>query len=250
MFLICGGPSFATLDHTKLRGPGIMTMGLNNSPRTFRPHLWCSVDSPDHWIRSIWLDPCIQKFVPISHVNKKIFNSDKWKFMRAKVGDCPNVVYYKRNEKFQPEQFLWEDTINWGNHKNFGGGRSVMLAAIRILFTLGFRRVYLLGCDFKMDDKTKYHFDQDRHKGSIKGNNETYRLLNDRFKVLRPLFEAQGFHVFNCNPESNLTAFQKIPFSDAIGETVAHMDGVDYPNERTKGLYETKTEDKERGVGA
>lgn len=248
-FLICGGPSFGKVNHAMLRAPGIVTMGLNNSPRTFRPNLWCSVDSPDHWIRSIWLDPLIQKFVPISHAAKIVFNSDTWQFMKLRVGDCPNVVFYKRNEHFNAKQFLWEDCINWGNHKKYGGGRSVMLPAIRILFTLGFRRVYLLGCDFKMDDQHHYHFEQDRHKGSIKGNNETYAKLNQWFKELRPLFEREGFFVFNCNPESNLKAFEHIPFEVAAAEAQSHMDGVIYDQERTKGLYNTKTEEKLKGIG-
>jgi hypothetical protein len=80
------------------------------------------------------MDPTIMKFVPICHASKFIFNSDEWKFMDVRVGDCPNIVYYKRNEHFKAKQFLWEDCINWGNHKDHGGGRSVMLAAIRILF--------------------------------------------------------------------------------------------------------------------
>lgn len=166
-----------------------------------------------------------------------------------RVGDCPNVVYYKRNEHFQPKQYLWEDCINWGNHKDHGGGRSVMLAAVRILHLLGFRRVYLLGCDMTMSETSKYHFEQDRTKGSIKGNNDTYQKLNKWFGQLRPIFEEQGFHVFNCNPASNLTAFEMISYEDAIEEAVGHMDGVDVATERTRGLYDTKTEDKRKGIG-
>lgn len=249
VFLICSGPSFNELDHEKLKQPGIVTMGLNNSPRTFRPHMWCSVDSPDHWIRSIWLDPKIMKFVPISHASKTVFNSDKWAFMDTRVGDCPNVVYYKRNEHFQARQYLWEDCINWGNHKDHGGGRSVMLAAIRILFILGFRRVYLLGCDMNMTPEAKYHFQQERHKGSIKGNMETYEKLNRWFTELRPHFEKEFFFVFNCNPKSNLKAFDFVTYEDAISEALGHFDNVDVANERTLGLYDTKYEEKLKGVG-
>src|SRR5882757_1191680 len=37
-----------------------------------------------------------------------------------------------------------------------------MLAAVRILFLLGIRRLFLLGVDFQMSATTKYHFDKDR----------------------------------------------------------------------------------------
>ncbi|MBI5773971.1 MAG: hypothetical protein HZA89_09555 [Verrucomicrobia bacterium] len=248
-FLIAGGPSFATLDHAKLHQPGVLTMGLNNSVKTFRPNLWTCVDSPDHFLRSIWLDPTIQKFVPICHAGKFIFNSDAWKFMELRVGDCPNMVYFKRNEHFKAKQFLWEDCINWGNHKELGGGRSVMLAALRILFTLGLRRVYLLGVDFTMNEQSKYHFEQDRHPGSIKGNNATYQQLNERFAELRPLFEQEDFHVLNCNPASNLKAFDFISFDEAVENVRDEFDFVDVRNERTKGLYDTKTKDKKEGKG-
>lgn len=260
-FLICGGPSFAKLDHSKLRQPGIITLGVNNSPKTFRPNLWCSVDSPHNFIRSIWLDPQVQKFVPLDHTEKKLFDSDSWKQMDVKVRDCPNVVYFRRNEHFQAKQWLTESSFNWGDvgkpkqkdidsgkakldPNRMYGGRSVMLPALRILFLLGFRRVYLLGCDFKMDEQNKYHFDQDRAAGSIGGNNDTYQRLGERFKMLRPLFEREGFHIFNCNPDSNLKAFDHVPFDKAVAEVVKEF-GVDTKNERTEGLYDREAKERE-----
>ncbi len=211
--------------------------------------MWASVDSPDHWIRSIWLDPTIQKFVPISHAQKKIFNSDAWQMMDMTVGDCPNVIYYKRNEHFQLKQFLFEDSFNWGNHRKYGGGRSIMLPAVRLLFTLGIRRVYLLGCDLNISPDRTYHFDQRRHHGSVKGNLDTYGKLKKWFAELRPIFEANDFHVFNCNPQSELKAFPFIDYKDALQEANSHMDFVDTSVERTRNLYDTETREKEEGTG-
>jgi len=237
-FLICGGPSFAQLDHHKLRHPNILTMALNNAVKTYRPHLWVSVDAPDHFIRSIWLDTTITKFVPICHTQKRVFDSDTWQWSPLKASDCPNVFYYKRNEHFRAKQFLWEDTMNWGNHKKHGGGRSVMLIAIRLLFILGIRQVYLLGADLKMDQSTKYHFDQDRAPGSIRGNTNTYKKLNTWFSELRPLFEKEQFNVFNCNPDSQLKAFEFVNFDNVVNEVMREWGDIDLANERTAGLYD------------
>lgn len=239
-FLICSGPSFAQLDYKKLYEPNMLTMGLNNSVKTFRPNMWVSVDSPDHFVRSIWLDSKIMKFVPICHSAKPIFNSDTWRWMDIKVGDCPNIVYYRRNEHFQAKQFLTEDTINWGDHKDYGGGRSVMLAAIRILYLLGVRRVFLLGCDFNMaeDKPQNYHFEQNRATGSIKGNNSTYKKLINRFEQLRPIFEERGFYVYNCNPDSGLKAFDFVSFDRAVELVNAEWGNIDVKNERTSGMYD------------
>lgn len=236
-FLICGGPSFAQVDKTKLSQPGVLTMGINNSMKTFRSNLWISVDDPTHFIKSVWIDPTIMKFVPLDHAEKYIFDNEKWVMMGMKVGDCPNVWYYKRNEKFNAKQFLWEDTFNWGNHKDYGGGRSVMLVAIRMMFFLGIRNIFLLGADFKMDESKGYHFDQSRSKESVANNNDTFSKMINRFTELKPIFEKNGLFLYNCNPESELKVFPFISVDDAIANCLYIMP-KDLANERTEGLYD------------
>lgn len=252
-FLLLGGPSFGDLIKTDieinnknykvdklLKSGGFCTMGVNNSVKSFRPDLWVSVDNPTHFMKSIWTDPKIKKYVPYDHCEKNIFDNEKWELSNILVGDCPNVLYYRRNEKFQPKQFMYENTFNWGNHSEFGGGRSVMLVAIRLLYYLGFRKVFLLGCDFKMDENNKYHFDQDRTKASINGNNASYQKLKQWFDILKPEFDKLDYQIFNCNYNSELKTFPFISFKDAY--KLATEDFVkDIDNEKTCGLYERES---------
>jgi hypothetical protein len=156
------------------------------------------------------------------------------------VGDCPNVLYFRRNEKFCAESFLYEDKINWGCHKDFGGGRSVMLISLRLLFFLGVRNIFLLGCDFNMEMGNKnYCFEQDRKKSSVKSNTKTYNRNIERFEQLLSVFEKEGFQVFNCNPKSNLKVFPFVDYKDAINVARSFIP-VDLENEKTEGLYEFK----------
>ena len=243
-FLICNGPSFVQLNHDLLRLPGVMTFGINNGPKTFRPNLWTCVDDPVRFLKSIWMDPKITKFVPQSHFEKPIFDNEKWEIMKTKVGDCPSVIGFRRNEKFKAERFLIEQTINWGCHKDFGGCRTVMLPALRILYLLGFRKVYLLGCDMKMSQNYTYHFDEQRTKGAVKCNMSTYdRLKSEYLPELHPIFDTAKYQVFNCNPESELKIFPFIPFSDAIKEATKEVG--DTVNERVWGMYSTPEEKSE-----
>lgn len=244
-FLILGGPSFANVDKKLLDNPGFLTMAVNNSIKSYRSNMWTCVDDPTHFIKSIWLDPKIQKFVPFDHAEKNIFDNENWKLLETKVGDCPNVHFFKRNENFNAERYLFENTINWGNHSDFGGGRSVMLVSLRLLYILGVRNVYLLGCDFNMSETQKYHFEQDRSKGSINGNNETYVKLIDRFGKLKPIFDSVGFYVYNCNPTSGLKVFPHISVEEAVKRASVLMP-KDIENERTAGLYERKAEEKKK----
>lgn len=248
-FLVLSGPSFLKINRDLLRQAGILTMGVNNSVRTFRPNLWVEVDNPQNFMSSIWLDPLILKFAPHCHAEKKIFDNVNWCEMNVRVGDCPAVIFYHRNEHFNHAQYLYEDTINWGCHKDIPGScgikgcRSVLLAALRILYAVGIRTVFLLGADFRMEaGGQNYSFEQNRSRGSIKNNNNTYAALNKRFDLLRPVFEKHEYHVFNCNEESGLKSFPYVSYTDALTFCTSRL--PDVSTERTAGLYERAAEAK------
>jgi hypothetical protein len=252
-FLIASGPSFKNVDKSLLASPGCWTMTLNNAVKSFRGDAACMVDDPSRFIASLWLDPKIMKFVPTSNFRKPIWDSrafvlpdgtvkNHWGPMsNIVVSDCPNVVGFQRNEKFHAPRFLKEDTINWGNHKKWGGGRSVMLASIRILYLMGFRRVYLVGVDFEMTDTKRYHFEEGRTEASIKGNMSSYSKMVGWFNELQPLFLKEGFIVKNCNPLSNLRSFPMTTVEEAVQEATACLGDV--VKERTRGMY-AKHEEK------
>lgn len=235
VFLICNGPSFLSVDHSLLKRPGIVTFGINNGAQVFRPNYWACVDTPYRFCESIWADSLITKFVPMAHFYKQVWDVKRNRY-GAPVHSFPNVIGYRRNEWFRANQFLVESTINWGNHKDRGGGRSVMLAALRICHLLGFKRVYLVGCDFNMSEEKRYFFDEQRTNAAIKNNNHTYEILMARFKDLAPIFEEDGFGVFNCNPDSALDAFPKMTVEDAVAKEELDISASTY------GMYCSETE--------
>lgn len=247
-FLIGSGSSFREINRSKLQS--VWSMALNNAITTYRAEACCMVDDPTRFNLSTWLDPKILKLIPMAHFEKPLWDNrllrmpegekQQWEKAALKVGDCPNVVGFRRNEKFHAPRWLHEGTVNWGNHKKYGGGRSVMLAALRILQLLGFRRVYLLGVDFEMTAEKRYHFDEQRSPAAVKGNMATYAKLQQWFTELQPYFLKEHFIVKNCNLNSRLTAFPFMPFEEALAEATAHLG--DYTRERTHGMYRSLEE--------
>jgi len=236
-FLVLSGPSLNNHDLTKIQQPGITTFGVNNSPKAFRPNMWICVDHPSRFMISIWKDPNITKFVPFFKAKSNLFDNFNWQNTDRRVMDSPNVVYYHRNEQFNPDTFLTEKTVNWGNHKKYGGGRSVMMAALKICYLLGFKNVFLLGCDFKMEkDKQNYSWEQNRSVGSVRGNNSTYNKMIDRYTKLQPIFEEKDFHVYNCNPDSQLQVFPYMSYDDAVATALKEF--PDVKTERAEGMYD------------
>ena len=201
IFLLGGGPSLADMDLQGLRRPGVTTLGVNNVWAVFRPSLWICIDRPANFLPTGWKDPSIIKFAPAGKIDDYLHEKQpdgKFKVSTTTLRDMPSVFYFPRNEIFQPKQFFSERTINWGCHKNakdpFGhtGSRSVMLAALRLSVYLGFKRIYIIGADFKMKDSPQrapvrnYAWEQWRHESSVRGNNKTYRVLNKRLASLLP----------------------------------------------------------------
>lgn len=239
VFLICNGPSFKDVNHDLLRKPGIVTFGVNNGGHVFRPNLWSCVDDPTRFMPSIWNDPTIMKFVPQAHFEKPLFDPKTNKIIDRMVGDCPNVFGYRRNEHLIPEQYLFENTINWGNHKDHGGGRSIMISTMKICYLLGFKNVFLVGCDFDMSNKKKYFFDEDRSKSAINNNRNSYDLMNKYFSQLDNQFRKVGFNVFNVTEGSKLESFRTKSLKDAINESLIDT------SDSTKGMYKSPS-DKEK----
>tara|TARA_R100000700_G_scaffold41062_1_gene59395 strand:- start:2065 stop:3021 length:957 start_codon:yes stop_codon:yes gene_type:complete len=246
IFLVLSGPSLRTHNLSLIHEEGAFSFGVNNSWSVHRPTFWTCADPPKKFLSQGWLDPRILKFVPQGKEHNKIRKKIDGKFHSSSITtkDCPNVVYYPRNTDFDHQFFLSEPTVNWGNmggvkdSLGLKGGRSVMLAAIRLSFYLGFRSIYLLGCDFKMEEGAQnYAFKQERTKGAVNGNNSTYNALIKRFEALKPLFDRRGLSVYNCNKESKLKIFPFRSLEDGIQDFKEHLPDI----EDTTEWYETGT---------
>lgn len=242
-FLVSNGPSLKKVDLTRLKLPGIVTIGLNNGPSVFRPNLHVCGDQPCRFIKQIWLDPYIMKVVPFSSFNAYLWDNDTWEPLKRngrllRVGECPNVVGIHRNCTFRPEVWLNEDTFGWGCSGKNGGGRSVFLLAIKLAYMLGLRRLFIVGADFKMEpgEDKGYAFAQVRCKGAARMNNKNYVRHNKRCCMLKPFFDQAGFLVYNVTPASGLTAFPYMPYEDAVRIATTEHVGV-VKNPRTEDMY-------------
>lgn len=230
LFVILSGPSLKKTDLSLLRKRGIVTMGVNNSPAVFRPNLWIHGDPCYKFHYSIWRDPHVAKFMPARFFGQRlrIKNDDgKFELTDTLCKSMPNTFGYQRNAFFNPATFLQEDTVNWGNSKRSIGVNgnnhphvlNIMPATLKVAYILGFRKVYLVGCDFKMThDAEPYAFDQKKHDGAVDSNNMAYVKLNHMFNLLLPGFRQAGFEICNCTPGSGLLAFPQLALTEAVAQ--------------------------------
>jgi len=209
-FFIGSGPSLEKLNLSLLKERGVLSFAVNNVAAfsQIRPNFWLSCDDPSSFHKVIWKDPGIMKFVRRPNYDK--------------IETPLNCYYFDINEDFMPQTFFTEPTVCFGNKSDlideFGGkgGRSVMYCSFRIMHHLGIRRIYLIGCDFNMDEKRPYVFDQKKWGGGCRTNNQHYEIMNTRFKSLNTESKKHGLTIYNCTPNSGLTAFEELDYYKAI----------------------------------
>lgn len=238
-FVVCSGPSLNDIDLSLLNRRGIYTIGVNNSPVVYRPNAWTFMDRQSKFHDGIWCDPTVLKIVNIRQRAKGLRKKNADGTFRplllsdfregggdrsACVADMPNVLFSRRYGDFNAAKWLETDALSVGNNRKSSVRNgmpkilNVMFCALKTAYSLGFRTVGLLGCDFKMDYSRPYAFNQGKHAGGVNGNNHSYSVLNYFFELLRPHFDAAGFTVYNCTENSGLRAFDFRAYTTLIHE--------------------------------
>ena len=247
-FLVLGGPSSSKEATERLTERGVWSMGVNNVAAHIRTNAFLCSDPPQKFHDGIWRDPSIMKFVPTPKLRGRraaLRRKVDGEFVPAEftVAQAPNTWGFGRRSWLFPDQsWFLEDSAPWGNHRA-GAAKTgqpkvvqTMLLGLRVLQYLGARNIFLLGCDFRMDPRgARYSFDQGKDLGGVQNCNNNYKVLNKWLLELRPVFERFGFHTYNTNQESHLSAFDYVPFDQAV----EFCKGDNFPEEpfETKDWY-------------
>lgn len=201
-YYLGGGPSLAAVDLTALQGHQVLA--VNSVAELFpRPTVWLGVDPPDDppdRFRGVpWDVEGVLKLLPRGLAGCDAAGEAAY--------ERPNTRFFLRNHRFLPETFLAERTVNWGSDVPFGSGRSVMLAALKLLWYLGAARVVLLGVDWWMDPARPYAHSATKDERACAMNNKKFAILEERFRALNPYLERAGMIVVNATDGSRLRAF-------------------------------------------
>jgi hypothetical protein len=209
-FILANGPSANLRRPEFFKRPGVVTFGLNNGVNFWRPTLANVADPAHKFHHSIWLDPAITKFAVINNVDKHFYIDDK--DSGISISECPNVVFYKRAH-MSGELWMDENEICRGVTAT---DRNSFVSMFHLAYKLGFKRMYLWGCDFKMTQSNQYFFEEEQKHGVVIKNNNLYRKMNELLKKARQRFEDRGVTIYNCTPDSGLKAFDYMDIDKAI----------------------------------
>ena len=102
-----------------------------------------------------------------------------------------------------------------------------MYDVLQLAYRLGFRKVYLIGCAFKISQETQYSYKTKLDGHQVNYNQRTYNNFVEKMKLLKRHFEEKNFEIISSTPNSSLNGiYPFVPFKDAIKEVLK-----DFPKE-------------------
>lgn len=213
-FLVGRGWSATRDAMRRLECSRVPWMAINNYPADGpTPDYWCTGDPPGCFGRRIWEDPAVMKFSPVQGCRDSTPREDYYE-RNVVPADCPNTHFFHHTyDDPTYHQWLHVPWVNWGTASfgdkcpgqwyGKGAARSSMFVGLRMLWHLGYRVVYLLGCDL-----TPGQHPAPRYCETI-----TYLLGK-----LEPTFRRYGFDVYQTNRHSHLRAFRFATLEQALGK--------------------------------
>jgi len=212
-FIAGGAPSLLRENLELLEQPGLTVISMNNTASKIPSTIWVSADKPKCYSKRILLDPKLMKFSMISR--RDLMVGDK------KMKELPNMFFYGATEKhFNLHNFL-------NPYRDIWWVKNVMPITLQIAYKLGFRRVYLIGCGFKISKEEQYSYKMKLDEHQVNYNQRTYSNFVEKMKLLKPHFKEKNFEVISSTPNSSLNEFYPfVPFEDAVNEILK-----DFPKE-------------------
>jgi len=137
-WIICGGPSLSELPIEEISRSPAPKFAVNLAGTgLLRPNFWTSYDPTVRFLRSVYLDPGITKFVHGCRAMDVVPETN------YKVCEAPSTYFFDRQRDTGFANFL--------GHRNEGphvtDWQDSLIQAIDIAWRLGFRELLLAGCD-------------------------------------------------------------------------------------------------------
>lgn len=209
-YLLCPGPSLATVSAGTLNQPGVFLAAINTAWPTLTPHLWIGMDTPD------FFDP--QLFhQPFPKVCRGGYQDTPWQGKKLK--EFPETYFADCDEAAASQLFLRQhpDSTMVFNHSTF-------VFSLHFLTWLGARRIHLVGADFRAAPDKDYCDGRRLDEPGRAVMNRMHKKLLGLMPMLRRRGETHGIQFISCTAGSAANEhFEYVPLQDAIAATTARV---------------------------
>lgn len=209
VFLIGGSPELLKHPIQKLKRPGIVTMAMNNAAcNLLRPTLHMTADKPPCYSMRRLLDPGIVHFARNVFWKQELPDGSWW-------ADTENTYFYPLDES-APDPTDYSKGLVWR--------KTIFPAAIALCMYLGFRRIYLLGCQFsteKGDYDTGVTLNENERDWNRRVYGNTVNHMREWLPVLRSAHCPDIISCTNDSPLNDMYEFRR--FEEAVDAECARL---------------------------
>ena len=204
-FIIATGPSLTTDDLELLKNEYCISM--NTIYRIFektnwRPSLYGIQD------KEVYVENKERIISCINELGKVVIGDSVGDF------DIPAIYYHLDFQKHLLGNINTKYSEN--SAKVVFDGFTITYSMIQIATYMGFKKIYLLGCDTNYNG-TKTHFDG--NKDTIpKGIDKFYDSAIEAYTSARRFAEENGIVIINCTRGGKLEVFQRMPLEKVLGQ--------------------------------
>jgi hypothetical protein len=231
-FLVGRGWSANEDKRWKLDSFKVPWMAINDFPKDGpKPRYFVTGDPSNYFGERVWTDASIMKFTGMIWRNSIRPREDAYAPKHTPM-DAPNTFFFNHcNNEVDYGSWLHVPWVTWGNtlwgkdtpdqfYKK-GAARSSMLIGLRLLWHLGYREVYLLGCDCA---------------GHHSPYPEYWNAIFDMLRQLAPTFRRYGYSVYQTNPDAHLRCFEFADFDEAVNKVHPNRKAAELASRMTPGV--------------
>ncbi|QDT52165.1 hypothetical protein Pan44_01740 [Caulifigura coniformis] len=149
-WIIGGGPSLRAMPCDRIQLSPVPKFAVNLCGfGLIRPDIWTAYDPTARFHRSTYLDGSVLKLLPSRRATDLVPGTTH------KVGDCPSTLFFERDGQRGFHNFLGDETTREEN-PGIADWQDSLVQAIDLAWRLGFRRLFLVGCDMHIGPPEKH----------------------------------------------------------------------------------------------
>ena len=182
---------------------GVMSMAVNNAATVVSTNLWCGGDNPACYAPEIFENAALTKLAPLPMAETTVNGKQYFQY--------PNLFFYVPEKDVPWHRFLEKSpSVPWYHNTLF--------SSIHIAYMLGFRRIYLVGCDFGFKSEV-YAYQTQLSEEEKDWNRRLYKYQAEELIGLKPLFDQGGLEIVEVATRSHLGGtYRRVWMSDAVKE--------------------------------
>lgn len=205
--IVGAGPSLNKIDVSKLTGPGKTVFGLNTTYPTVRPDVWVGMDDPRCYDRKVFHEPFPKilrgNYYDLDCEGKTLKEYPNTYFASVKPFDHKADIFYRFDKN--AEYFIWD--------------KNVFVTTINLILYMGFRKIYLAGVDFSIEQSDYFH-DKNLSDRFKKWNANLYQHLYKYTDWLASTGKMCGIDILSISPDSPINQILEYQTLDSLNESL------------------------------